>query len=666
MAMNDSGLRLRTIHLKDTAFNRTLALGDGIANVLTGLGGGMDPQSYAYYSVPAISQQQLESSFRVSWLSKKIHTIPPTDAVRAGRSWQADDADIELIEKEEKRLGLWAKVRKAEIFARLYGGSVMLLGTGDGNLALPLDVNRVGKGGLKYIHVFSRPEITIPNLILDPGSEFYSQPTEYLFNGGDGRMIAVHPSRVVRFIGSELPDQVQRAESGWGDPLLMSLQSAITNADTIQGTFSALAAKGKVDVLSVPGLTEMMSTTEGEQRLIKRTQLSQMFSSLFHTLLLDSTPMGKDVAETWEQVTISMANWGEVGTMFMQFVSGASDVPMTRLLGMSPGGLNSTGESDQSNYFQMVSAGQELSLRPRLEMIDEVLLRSALGARPPEAYFSYNPLAVESEEIKSKNFKTRTEGIKTLAESGTVPDEVLQVGTKGMLIESSEMPGIEGAYDEYEAGNLEPLIEVPEEPPIDPLIPLDPATGKPMQNRESRLFAANDVMKRLLADGMPAIEAFNEARRLTDATPRTLYVYRPVLNVAEIAAWAKEQGLPPLQPALHVTVLCSNEPVDWLKMGSSWCDMKGDGSGKMMVTAGGPRVVEPLGDRTAVLMFASTDIQWRHEEMIRAGASHDWPDFIPHISLTGEPVDLRNVVPYRGMIELGPEVFEEIRSIEAA
>lgn len=63
----------------------------------------------------------------------------------------------------------------------------------------------------------------------------------------------------------------------------------------------------------------------------------------------------------------------------------------------------------------------------------------------------------------------------------------------------------------------------------------------------------------------------------------------------------------------------------------------------------------------AVLLFASSQLCWRHEEIIRAGASHDYPDYTPHISLTKTYVDLSKVVPYRGRIVLGPEIFEEVR-----
>jgi len=64
---------------------------------------------------------------------------------------------------------------------------------------------------------------------------------------------------------------------------------------------------------------------------------------------------------------------------------------------------------------------------------------------------------------------------------------------------------------------------------------------------------------------------------------------------------------------------------------------------------------------SAVLLFASSQLVWRHESIIRAGGSHDFEDYTPHISLTKASVDLTTVEPYRGRIVLGPELFEEIR-----
>jgi len=116
---------------------------------------------------------------------------------------------------------------------------------------------------------------------------------------------------------------------------------------------------------------------------------------------------------------------------------------MTRFGAMSPGGLNSTGDGDLANYEQTITAGQELDLRPRLEMLDEALIPSALGNRPENIYFMFNPLRTESDEQKAKNAKARAEASQIYTSTGLVPDEVMQEAVKGQLIESGEYPGIE-------------------------------------------------------------------------------------------------------------------------------------------------------------------------------------------------------------------------------
>ena len=145
-----------------------------------------------------------------------------------------------------------------------------------------------------------------------------------------------------------------------------------------------------------------------------------------------------------------------------------------------------------------------------------------------------------------------------------------------------------------------------------------------------------------------------------DAEPRTLYVRRDILNAAEIIAWAKGQGFKTTLPAddLHVTIAFSREPLDWMKVGESWSF--GDGKGNLTVNPGGPRMMERFG-KASVLLFSSSDLQWRHMAIREAGASWDHPEYQPHVTISYElDGDLDAVEPYRGKIELGPEIFEEV------
>lgn len=170
----------------------------------------------------------------------------------------------------------------------------------------------------------------------------------------------------------------------------------------------------------------------------------------------------------------------------------------------------------------------------------------------------------------------------------------------------------------------------------------------------------SDASRKELEDEIERVDALLRAAGfddsvIGDAAPMTLYVNRPVLNAAEIVTWFKGQGFKTTLPAseLHVTVAYSRNPVDWMKAGEAWEE-------ELTINAGGPRVLEKLGDYT-VLSFASSSLRWRHEQFKDAGASWDHPDYQPHISISlGEaPAGAK---PFTGRILLGPEKFEELES----
>lgn len=148
--------------------------------------------------------------------------------------------------------------------------------------------------------------------------------------------------------------------------------------------------------------------------------------------------------------------------------------------------------------------------------------------------------------------------------------------------------------------------------------------------------------------------------------PKSLYVSRKVLNSSAILKWAKEQGFKNLEPAdeLHVTVMYSEHPVDWLAC-SPPSEYHESEDGSLMVHPGGPRVVEEFGQHKecVVLSFANDGLQWRHRELLGQGCRHSFARYQPHITITkmGKgTVDMSKVQPYTGAIALGPEIFEEI------
>lgn len=138
---------------------------------------------------------------------------------------------------------------------------------------------------------------------------------------------------------------------------------------------------------------------------------------------------------------------------------------------------------------------------------------------------------------------------------------------------------------------------------------------------------------------------------------KPLYVCRPVLNAAEIIAHFKAQGFnTTLTPEdMHVTIAYSKARVDW--------NAPGPAAKTLLILPSLNRTVEVLGDKGAVVLkIQSSELHTRWQEFRQAGASWDYDDYRPHVTITYEhpAVDLSRVMPYLGEVRLGPERFQEL------
>ena len=151
-------------------------LKDSLQNLVAGLGTARDKASHSHYIANELDDQQLLNAFRGSWTAQKGVTIPAVDACRNWRSWQASKAQIELIEAEEARLNVQGKILEALLKARLFGGAAVFIGTGERDTSSPLNPDRLGKGGIKYLTVMTRRQLAATEIEQDPQSDRFGWP----------------------------------------------------------------------------------------------------------------------------------------------------------------------------------------------------------------------------------------------------------------------------------------------------------------------------------------------------------------------------------------------------------------------------------------------------------------------------------------------------------
>lgn len=430
---------------------------DTLKSLVTGLGGAKDKTVEMAYAHRIVSEAELNAMHRSDWLARKIVDIIPNDMTREWRDWQAEGDQIELIEKLEQAplINLQVKTNEALRKARLMGGAAIYIGMKDKDPSQPLDIERVGKDSLQYLHVLHRYEISAGPITRDVTSEFYGVPEYYDVQGANGVSARVHPSRVVRFIGAEILDTRQQDQVGWGDSILQIIYDAIQNASSAQQHVAALIPEAKADVIYIPGLSGFLRDATTTRQLTERFTYANTIKSMFNMVLLEGNggAGGTDQGEKWEQKHINFAQMPELIRQYLQIASGAADIPVTRLLGESPGGLNATGDSDLQNYYDNIAARQRTELQPNLNRLDEIIIRSALGTRPKEIYYDWSPLWGMSEKEKADIFKIKADAARALAGTGTspplLPIDALSDALVNAFVEDGSLPGLEAAIEEH-------------------------------------------------------------------------------------------------------------------------------------------------------------------------------------------------------------------------
>jgi phage-related protein (TIGR01555 family) len=406
---------------------------------------------------------------------------------REWRAWQAEQDQITKLEMCERKLFVQMKVQQALVKARLYGGSVIVIGVESGNPEEELVPEAVGEGDLKFLHVVPWHYLSMGETVWDISSPYWGQPSWYqlqtqferfgrpvLTNSASlalmpGSQVKLHPSRVVRFVGLPPPDILTSSTSSFGDSVLQPINDAIKACGLISGSLATLMSEMKIDVIKVPNLSDELSTDTGTQKIISRFSNANVAKSIINTILLDS-------GEEWQRIGTNLAGAEALLTAYLQITSGAADIPASRFLGLPHRGLNTTGEADFRNYYDRLASEQSVNLTPAMNILDEVLIRSSLGDRPDEIYYEWNSLWQQTDGEKADLALKKAQTYKIDADEGQIPPTALAHARINQLIEDGFYPGLEQALADAEAeGDTVEEHNAPAPPPPQ----LAPFTGQP-------------------------------------------------------------------------------------------------------------------------------------------------------------------------------------------
>ena len=352
---------------------------DSLTNMVANLGTQRDTRTHNHFGFQFISQYELDAAYQSNWIARRIVDVPNEDATREWRTFNG--AEAQEIAQEEKRLGLQQLYQTASCWSDLYGGAGMIMITNQ-DLAKPLRIDKIKKGDLFKFVVLDRWDLCAQEFnFTNPLGDNFMKPEFYTFINGQTR---VHHSHVIRLEGARLPRRLSQLEQGWGDSRLRRCMDDLRDVVATKGGIASLVLKANVDTITREGLSAALAGPECDA-ITRRYQMFGMMQSMVNLGLLDAS-------EKYERNSVSFSGLSQIMEQFMVWTAGCAEQPVTKLFGQSASGLSATGEGDQDNYYDSIKARQDGPNRRHLELIDQVLVRSALGFFPDDLEFEWNPL----------------------------------------------------------------------------------------------------------------------------------------------------------------------------------------------------------------------------------------------------------------------------------
>ncbi len=329
---------------------------DGYANPVTGHGTSRDKRKYTQFQSVPVVDLVARDLWRSSDLCARIIEKKTNEAFREGYKIKTDDA--EDIEKSAEDLRVNEIVRHARHMERAYGGSAIfpvLETTGD--LSTPLEETRIGH--IDALHVFEPRELTPASWYRDIRSPKYGMPESYrllpITNGVlsfNYAQTIVHESRLIVMPGRRITREFLGGQrSGWGDSELMPADEVIADYGIAWTGVGALLAEFAGGTLYMDQLAELSATKGGRMKIEARLAAMDIAASTIKLRVVDA----KDKFAR-EQTPIS--GLSDIIVQFAQRVAAAADMPLTILLGMSPAGLNATGDMDIRSWYDRVAVEQ--------------------------------------------------------------------------------------------------------------------------------------------------------------------------------------------------------------------------------------------------------------------------------------------------------------------
>jgi phage-related protein (TIGR01555 family) len=397
-----------------------MAMDEAASEVSTWAGEWMFQEGIGFLGYPYLAELGQRPEYR------RISEIIATEMTRkwiklqaTGDDDQARSEKIIALEKLMKRYKIQDLFRRAAELDGFFGRAHIFIDLGVsgepeelkspvGKIGSSLIKAKVKKGSLKGFKIIE-PVWTYPNAYnsSDPLAEDFYKPTSWFVQGK-----LIHETRMITFVAREVSDMLKPAYSFGGLSLSQMAKPYVDNWLRTRQSVSDLLHSFTVFVLK----TDMSATLEGEDSTV-------MFDRavLFNRLRDNRGLMmiNKDTEE-FENVSASLGSLDKLQAQAQEHMSAVSGIPLVKLLGITPSGLNASSDGEMRCFYDWIEAQQKNQFTDHLTRVIELIQLSEWGEIDEAITFQFLPLWTLDASALAAMRKTEIDTDVAMIENGII------------------------------------------------------------------------------------------------------------------------------------------------------------------------------------------------------------------------------------------------------
>ncbi len=387
---------------------------DGWQNTMTGIGTSADKRTGGGLTLSVVTPMEARDLWRGNDLAARVIESSPRDELQCGFQLMMDDKELaeqimcaleEIPGPSFVGKGIKANVIKVRCFENAYGGGAIfpVINDAAGSLDQPLDEANIPT--IDHLKIYEPRELR-PTRWYGTDSAKAGEPSHYqvlpITGVREGMIfVEIHETRLILFPGIRVTRaELVGAEYGWGDNKLTRVRDVLNDFELTFGSAANLLQDFSQAVLKLDGLAALLGQ-DGQNEAGARLSEMNRWRSVLRAVVIDSK-------DSFTRETTSLAGLPEMMDRFMFRLAAAAEMPVSKLMGMAPAGLNATGEADAANWHSVVANGQEHTL-PRLERLIKLFMLAkdspTKGVEPDVWSVEFSPLNQPSEKETAETRK---------------------------------------------------------------------------------------------------------------------------------------------------------------------------------------------------------------------------------------------------------------------